>query len=106
MPELIGRETEAETLDRELAAASGGEFRLLRIEGEPGIGKSRLLDELATRADGQGWLVLRGSAAEFESELPFGPVIDALDAYLMALDPRAIGRLGPDTAQVLAKVFP
>lgn len=106
MSGLIGREGELETLDRVLAEAAEGEFRLLQIEGEPGIGKSRLLNELAGRADREGWLVLRGSAAEFESELPFGPVIDALDAYLMALDPRAIGRLGPDTAEVLAEVFP
>ncbi len=106
MDELIGRDRELEAVNGLLADVSEGEFRLLRIEGEPGIGKSRLLDELDLRADRNGWLVLRGSAAEFESELPFGPVIDALDAYLMALDPRAIGRLGPDTAGVLAGVFP
>ena len=106
MSELVGRNRELATLDRLVSEAGGGEFRLLQVEGEPGIGKSRLLDELAARADRQEWLVLRGSAAEFESELPFGPVIDALDAYLMALDPRAIGRLGPDTAETLAEVFP
>lgn len=49
---------------------------------------------------------MRGSAAEFESELPFGTVIDALDAYLLTLDSKAVSRLGKETAEVLAEVFP
>lgn len=106
MRELIGRDAELSLIESDMAKVAEGDFRLLQIEGEPGIGKSRLLDELNRRADRDGWLVLRGSAAEFESELPFGPVIDALDAYLMALDPRAIGRLGPEVAEILAEVFP
>lgn len=106
MDGLVGRDEELETLDRLIAEAGEGEFRLLQVEGEPGIGKSRLLDELADRTDGGGWLVRRGSAAEFESELPFGPVIDALDPYLTALDPQSVNRLGSETTEVLAEVFP
>ncbi len=43
----------------------------LAIEGEPGIGKTRLLQELSARAEQRGHLVLAGAAAEFEREMPF-----------------------------------
>ena len=52
------------------------------VEGEPGIGKTRLLAELRRRAEARGHLVLAGSAAEFERDLPYGVWVDALDAYV------------------------
>ena len=45
---------------------------VLELGGEPGIGKTRLLDELRALAHRRGHLVLSGRAAEFEGELPFG----------------------------------
>ena len=56
----------------------------LAIEGEPGIGKSRLLAELRARAEAHGHIVLHGQAAEFERDRPFGVLIEALDPYLRA----------------------
>ena len=56
------------------------------VEGEPGIGKTRLLFELRRRAEERGCLVLAGSAAEFERDLPFGVWVDALDAYVASQD--------------------
>ena len=50
--------------------------------------------------------MLEGSAAEFEQELPFGPVIDALDAYIQSLGPRVVERLAADGLRDLAEVFP
>jgi len=63
----------------------------IEISGEPGIGKTRLLDELCEGAGRRHYLVLRGAAAEFEREVPFAPVVDALDAYLATLDPARPG---------------
>ena len=60
--------------------------RCLAIEGEPGIGKTRLLRELRERAEGRGHLVLGGSAAEFERDMPFSVWVDALDAYVASQD--------------------
>src|SRR5215211_3095161 len=59
------------------------------LEGEPGIGKTRLLAELRRRAEARGWLVLAGAGAEFERDLPFSVWVDALDAYVASqeLDP-------------------
>ena len=58
----------------------------LAVEGEPGIGKTRLLSELRRQAEERGYLVLAGSAAEFERDLPFGVWVDALDAYVASQD--------------------
>ena len=59
-------------LERLLEGGSAGSPQMLFVSGEPGIGKSSLLDELLLRAQDRGFLALRGSAAELERELPFG----------------------------------
>ena len=70
----------------ELAALYGlvdaGAPAVAEVVGEPGIGKTGLLDALAGHARTAGWLVLRGRAAEFEGRVPFGLVSDALDDRL------------------------
>ena len=58
------------------------------------------------RAGGRGCLTLQGGAAEFERELPFGAVVDALDEHLESLDPRAYQRLAAEELGELAGVFP
>ena len=79
---------------------------MLELEGEPGIGKTRLLGELGARADSRGWLVLAGSAAELEGELPFAVFVDALDEYLEGLEPHRLDALDDDVLGDLAQVFP
>src|SRR5262249_52979215 len=74
--------------------------------GEPGIGKTRLLRELAVRADQQGRLVLSGSASELELDLPFSAFVDALDEYVETLDPKRLSALDDNVQAELAHVFP
>jgi hypothetical protein len=62
------------------------------VTGEPGIGKTHVLAELVRRAEHRGCLVLEGGAAEYEEELPFGVVIDALDAYMESLGRAVVDR--------------
>ncbi|MFN8185604.1 MAG: AAA family ATPase [Gaiellales bacterium] len=102
---LVGRTEEIGSLDRVLAEL---DHRAAAIElvGEPGIGKTRLLAELAARADARGWLVLSGSASELERDLPFSVFVDALDEYLRGLDPARLAGLGEDVRTELATVFP
>jgi DNA-binding CsgD family transcriptional regulator len=69
--------------------ASGGTGRVAFIEGEPGIGKTRLLQELVAHADANGFEAVQGSAEELWSELAFAPLIGAL-----GLDPSS-----PDEAR-------
>jgi DNA-binding NarL/FixJ family response regulator len=78
----VGRESELELLDAALDALAESGLVCVALEGEPGIGKTRLLGELRDRAEARGCLVLAGSATEFERDLPFSVWVDALDAYV------------------------
>jgi DNA-binding CsgD family transcriptional regulator len=82
---LRGRRAEQERIDALLAAARDGISGALVVRGEPGIGKTALLERAAQRADGVR--VLRGAGIESEAELPFAglhlllrPAVDALEA--------------------------
>ena len=76
------------------------------VSGEAGIGKTRLLEELTESAVELGHLTLVGRAAEYERELPFGLVIDAVDPYLESLESQAYERLARDGVEDLAGIFP
>jgi len=60
------------------------------LAGEPGIGKTALIGEALERAEACGFLVLSGRAAEFESDLPFAVLADALESEV---DPGVIEEL-------------
>jgi DNA-binding NarL/FixJ family response regulator/tetratricopeptide (TPR) repeat protein len=104
----VGRETELEQIEAALDALAGGRSGCVALEGEPGIGKTRLLSELRRRAEDRGFLVLAGSAAEFERDVPFSVWVDALDAYVasqqLALDRVWDSELVDELADVLPAV--
>ncbi len=92
---LVGRDSELEHLEAALDAVDDGGPAYVTVEGEPGIGKTRLLDELRARAQARGHVVLSGAAAEFEREMPFSVWVDALDEYVASQDfarARVVGR--------------
>src|SRR5882724_7817064 len=66
---LTGRLSEREVLDRFVAGVRAGEGRALVLVGEPGVGKTALLDYLAGRAS--GCLVARAAGVQSEMELAF-----------------------------------
>ena len=80
--EIVGREGELRSFEAALSELERGRPVALELEGEPGIGKTRLLAELGRIADERGFLVLTGSASELEVELPFWVFVDALDEYV------------------------
>lgn len=103
---LVGRAAELGSVDRLLVQLDGGRSAALELVGEPGIGKTRLLGELAARGDARGYLVLTGRAGELELDLPFWVFVDALDEYVHGLDPRRLDSLDADVQAELATVFP
>ncbi|MFI7699383.1 AAA family ATPase [Nonomuraea sp. NPDC049480] len=82
---LYGREAEISAIDRLLAGLRGGGSGALVLRGEPGIGKTTLLEHAA--AHGHGLQVIRRVAVPTEQDLAFAglhlllhPVLDRLDA--------------------------
>jgi DNA-binding SARP family transcriptional activator len=94
---LVGRQKERAALEQAVAAASVGRARgVLLFMGEPGIGKSRLLDEAQALVRASGGIVLAGRAFEAEMVRPYGAWIDALrSARLDSLDAAARADLAP-----------
>jgi DNA-binding SARP family transcriptional activator/tetratricopeptide (TPR) repeat protein len=74
---LVGRAPECATLADFVRGAPGSEQSLL-VLGEPGVGKTRLLLELARSVHAAGGTVLRGRAFEAEMIRPYGAWIDAV----------------------------
>ncbi len=72
-PLLIGRQRELAVLWSQFEIAVRGQLRVALVAGEPGIGKTHLLEALAARAARQGALMLRGGASEAEGMPPFLP---------------------------------
>ena len=103
---LLGRERELAVLQKVLDGVQAGGPGFVVVSGEAGMGKTRLLEELSELGATRGCLTLEGRVAEFERDLPFGLLIDALDDYLKSLDANALGRLAVDRLGALAVVFP
>jgi DNA-binding NarL/FixJ family response regulator len=104
---LVGRDRELTAITGALDALQGAAVgSVLQIAGEPGIGKSRLLGEMAADAHERGCIVLTGRAAEFEGELPFGVFTDALDDWLLAQTADRLATLAGGSAAELAAVLP
>lgn len=81
---LLGRDRERAVLERALAEAREGRSSVLALVGEPGIGKSALLDEVAAGA--AGMRILRARGIESEARVPFGGLLELLRPALGALD--------------------
>ena len=74
---LVGRLAERAAIDR-LVGGGNESGSLLLLLGEPGIGKTRLLDQFAERASASGFQVLRGRCYEAEMVRPYGLWLDSL----------------------------
>jgi len=103
---LIGRDGELELLVKLLEHVRHGSTASVVIEGEAGIGKSRLLASLADAGRDLGVTVLSGTAHPLERNRPFGPLVDALALRVDSPDARraAIAQLlwGEDAAGAAA----
>ncbi|GGM48999.1 LuxR family transcriptional regulator [Longimycelium tulufanense] len=85
---LLGRTTELQHLRQLLSTAAAGTGHAVLVEGEPGIGKTMLLEVLADDADHQGLQVFSGAAEEMERDLPFAAAASCLDLTPTSTDAR------------------
>jgi DNA-binding CsgD family transcriptional regulator len=75
-------------LEAAFADAAAGRASIAFVAGESGVGKTRLVDELAARAKASGARVLSGDCVELgEGELPYAPIVTVLRALARARDP-------------------
>src|SRR3984885_675742 len=81
---LLGREREREVLDRILDGVRGGRGGVLVVHGEPGVGKTALLEYAVGVA--RGFRVVRTSGVEGEMELPFAAVQQLCSPFLPLMD--------------------
>ena len=103
---LVGRTNELSFLkDQFEAVAAGGEGRLLFVSGEPGVGKTRLVQELGSYVRQRGGVFLDGCYLR-DGTAPYGPWVDTLRAALRGLRREdLVQAVGPYGAE-LAQIFP
>src|SRR5262245_1505324 len=80
---LVGRTSEIQALGEVLERVQAGYGEVVALVGEPGVGKSRLVWELAHSPRSRGWRVLETSAASYSRDSPYFSVVDLLKAYFL-----------------------
>jgi tetratricopeptide (TPR) repeat protein/transcriptional regulator with XRE-family HTH domain len=103
---FVGRGREYELLVGCIARLAECDGRTVLIEGEPGIGKSRLMRELARHAESQGVPTLATNCYEIERAMPYQPVIDLVTRALDRAPPAALHRIAPVSLAELAALVP
>ena len=105
---FTGRAEERTLLRGLLDGAREGCGALGLIAGEPGVGKTRLIQELAADAASQGFLCLEGHCYEQEGAVPYHPFVEMLEMALRAVphdDLRAaLGQSAPEAAKLVPQL--
>jgi tetratricopeptide (TPR) repeat protein len=105
---FFGREHELRELRAAMDEAAAGYGRLMLVAGEPGIGKTRLAEELAAYATGVGARVLWGSCWEGDGAPAFWPWIQVLRVYVrdrdIAILQRELGSGAADVARLVPEL--
>ena len=105
-PVLIGRDSELSELEDALLSALRGDGGVVIVGGEAGMGKTRLVNALATRGRRLGCAVFSGGCSQAELSLPYLPFLEAIGNYLATTDLASLrDRLG-SAAEELAQLFP
>ena len=105
---FVGRQREMGDLKACLEDALSGRGRLVMLVGEPGIGKTRTAQELATYAGLRGAQVLWGRSYEEQGVPPYWPWVQAIRSYVREKDPEQLmsemGSGAADIAEVVSDV--
>src|SRR5712691_8368496 len=103
---LVGRLREMTLVMDAYEMAWDGSSRVVLVTGEPGIGKTRLLDEIALRTARDGAIVLRGGCSEAEGMPPYLPFLEALGQYIQFTSLDRLREQSAEVSSVLASLFP
>jgi predicted ATPase len=106
-PTFVGRTEELRRLEAALERAGAGEPAITLLGGEAGVGKTRLVGELAARAEKAGARVLVGGCIELgDGALPYAPIVEALRHLPRTLDPASLRALAGPAHAELAGLLP
>src|SRR2546423_3396999 len=103
---IIGRQRELTLVMNQYEAARHGQVHVVLLGGDPGIGKTRLLDEIARQTAQDGATILRGGASEAEGMPPYLPFVEALGRYIQTSPLDLLRAQVAAAPQVLATVLP
>ena len=103
---FVGRQAEMGQLKSALEDVLGGSGRLVTLVGEPGIGKTRTSEELATYAALRGADVLWGRCYETGGQPPYWPWAQAIRSYVREAEPEELRRQMGSSAPVIAEIVP
>ncbi|MDQ3249301.1 MAG: AAA family ATPase, partial [Chloroflexota bacterium] len=103
---FVGREHETAQLDERLHAALTGKGNLVLLEGEAGVGKTRLAYATLQAAVRAGATVISTAGQPLERQLPFAVLADGLGRYLHALPDAALAGLPAASLAQLAQIVP
>jgi len=106
-PVFVGRNGEMASLAAQMQRARSGDAAFALIGGEAGVGKTRLVDELAAQASDAGFMVLVGHCIELGAEgLPLAPLVDALRALARSAPADELAELLGPARRGLARLLP
>ena len=98
---FVGRQREVAELRSALEDALAGRGRLTMLVGEPGIGKTRTAEELASYAETRGAQVHWGWCYEGEGAPPYWPWLQIIRSYVQQVDSRRLrSEMGPGAADI------
>ena len=103
---FVGRAREYTQLTGLISRLTAGAGHSVLIEGEPGIGKSRLMRELVRYAREQDIAALATNCYEIERSMPYQPVIDLMTRMLDRVSAATLGQLTPVSLAELAALVP
>ncbi len=103
---FVGREHELEEMRTMLDDALHGQGRLLLLTGDPGIGKTRTAEQLATYARVRGARVHWGRGHEGEGAPPYWPFSEAIRSYVADADPVGLRWQLGGRAPIVAQIVP
>lgn len=103
---LVGRNNEYGLLIGLVARLTAGTGYTVLIEGEPGIGKSRLLREVTRYAHAQDLPTLTTNCYEIERAMPYQPVVGLVTRALERVSTAALRSLAPVSLAELAALVP
>ena len=104
--QLVGRAAETQQLKQHWDQAQQARGQLVLLSGEPGVGKTRLAQDLIAYAQKSGATVLRGGCYEYEATTPYLPIVEAVRAWVHEASAEQLrARLGTTAAEI-AKFAP